>query len=82
MLLQSSHFVVDCPVCGRPLEMQSQLVGHEITCGHCLGKFTVYETDDGSLATATNLKGTDLLKRAEQLLRAVGVNERTEQLAK
>jgi len=82
MILQSSYLVVDCPVCGRTLEMQLQLISHEIACSHCLGKFTVYEANDGSLATATNLKGADLLKRAEQLLRATGAYERTEQPAK
>jgi len=74
MLLQSSHCVVDCPICGRPLEMPSQLVSHEIVCGHCRGEFTVYETDDGSLTTG-NRSETDLLKRAEQLLRATGDTE-------
>lgn len=68
MILQSSHVVVDCPICGRPLEMESQFVSHEIACGHCRGEFTVYETDDGSLATE-NPQRTNLLKRVDQLLR-------------
>jgi len=67
MILQSSHVVVDCPICGRPLEMESQFISHEIACGHCRGEFTVYETDDGSLATE-NPRGTNLLKRVDQLL--------------
>ncbi len=68
MILQNSHIIVDCPICGRPAEVQSQLVNHEIVCGHCRGEFMVHETNDGSLTT-TNLRGTDPLKRAEQLLR-------------
>ncbi|QEG35798.1 response regulator [Bythopirellula goksoeyrii] len=67
MILQNTHHVVDCPICGRPLELQSQLINHEIACGHCRGEFFVYETDDGLLSTA-NRDGTDLLGRVEQLL--------------
>ena len=81
MILQCSHLVVDCPVCGRPLELQSQLVSHEVKCGHCRGDFITYETDDGSLTTINRI-GTDLLKRAEQLLCAVDDTGRAEQLAK
>jgi len=81
MILQSSHRVVDCPICGRPLEIQSQFVGHEIVCGHCRGEFIVYEAADGSLA-ATNRQSTDLLERAEQLLRTADANKRTRQLIK
>ncbi|NOY40341.1 MAG: response regulator [Planctomycetes bacterium] len=69
MISQSSHVIVDCPICGRPLEIQPQLLNHKIACGHCCGEFIAYEADDGSLTTL-NLRGTDLLKRAEQLLRA------------
>lgn len=68
MILQGSHHIVDCPVCGRPIEMQLHLLNHELVCGHCRGEFIVHKADDGSLAT-TNLRGTDPLKRAEQLLR-------------
>jgi hypothetical protein len=74
MILQYSHLVVDCPVCGRPLEMQPQLIGHEFVCGHCRGGFFVYETDDGSL-TAANWVGVDPMKRAEQLLIAMGATD-------
>ncbi len=70
MILQITHHVVDCPICGRPLEIQSQLVSQEIGCGHCHGEFTVSEMDDGSLTT--NRKGMDLMERAELLLRATG----------
>jgi len=68
MILQSSYVVVDCPICGRPLEIQSQFVSHKITCGHCRGEFVVHEKNDGSLAT-THPRRADLQSRAEQLLR-------------
>ncbi len=71
MILQHSHQVVDCPICGRPLEMEIQLASHEIACGYCRGEFTVYETEDG-ITTDANREGADLLERAEELLRALG----------
>ena len=68
MILQSPHFVVDCPICGRPLEIQSIYVGQKVHCGHCCGELLVYEADNGSLR-AINSNGTEPLKRAKQLLR-------------
>lgn len=75
MILQQTHLVVDCPTCGRPVELHSQYVSHELTCGHCRGHFVVYEADKGEL-TATKLDGFDSLERAEQLLqRAIGASD-------
>jgi len=68
MIQQHAHQVVDCTICGRPLEMEMQLASHEIACGHCRGEFTVYEMGDG-LMTDANHEGADLLERAEELLR-------------
>ncbi len=69
MILQSTYVVVDCPICGRPLEMSSQLTSREVACGHCQGKFSVYEADDGSLATSCRGE-INSLERAELLLLA------------
>ncbi len=68
MILQSSCIVVDCPICGRPLEMESYCVGQEVHCGHCRGGLIAYEAADGSFASR-NSNGKDSLRRAEQLLR-------------
>lgn len=68
MILQNAHYVVDCPICGRPLELQSKVHSREMACGHCRGEFIVHETDDGSLAAANGLE-MDLMSRAELLLR-------------
>ena len=67
MYLQSTHQVVDCPICGRTLELQSQWVDEEIACSHCRGEFTVHEACDGSFGTGRR-DGVNLLARAEQLL--------------
>lgn len=71
MYLLDSYQVVDCPICGRPLELNLDQVSHEIACGHCRGEFTVHETE-GRILAATNRGGLDLLQRADELLRAAG----------
>ena len=75
MILQRSHHVTDCPICGRPVEIQSQHIGHEIACGHCRGQFVIYETDDG--LTAAKLEGWGSVERAEQLLQGCGRSSRS-----
>lgn len=69
MIMQRSlsHRVTDCPICGRPVRVDSRYISHEIACGHCRGQFVVYETDTG--LAARKLLGWDSLERAEQLLR-------------
>ncbi len=71
MILQRSQLVVDCPVCGRPVEMQLRHVGHGVACGHCRGRFIAHTSHDGTL-TATKQVGPDALERAERLLRDRG----------
>lgn len=39
MTTQLNHHVVDCPTCGRPVEVSCQYAGHEVACGHCRGVF-------------------------------------------
>jgi len=68
MILQNPYVVVDCPICGRPLEMKSNRVGQEVHCGHCRGGLIVNEAANGSLI-ARNSNGNEALRRAEQLLR-------------
>ena len=58
MIMQLSHFIVDCPNCGRPVELHSRYIGHELACGHCRGEFIVYDDDVGEL-TATRLNSAE-----------------------
>lgn len=67
MTLQNTHHVVDCPICGRPVDLESRYVDCEIACGHCRGEFVIHETDGGSLMTSRG-DCADPLMRAEQLL--------------
>lgn len=71
MVMQLTRHVVDCPVCGRPLEVQSEYIGHELACGHCRGRFVVYDNDPRGLTTA-GLGRMDALQRAEALLHLTG----------
>ena len=71
MISQYSCHVLDCPICGRPVEVRSQYVGHEIACGHCRGHFVAHEMDEEELIAARP-NGMDLLERAEHLLRRAG----------
>ncbi len=68
MIMQPTCAVTDCPVCGRPLEIESRYIGQEIACSHCRGHFLVHETSDQEL-TAVKLRCKDALDRADQLLR-------------
>lgn len=43
MHTQLTHHVVDCPICGRPVEISCQYAGHVAACGHCRGAFVVNE---------------------------------------
>ncbi len=67
MMMQLTHIVEDCPICGRPVEVARKAVGRDVACGHCGGQFAVYEDDLGG----TNVVAcgeTNLLERADRLL--------------
>jgi len=68
MILQLSYHTFDCPICGRPVEVQAELINRKLACGHCNGQFVVFNTDNGRLTAAAH-GGVDLLEKAEQLLR-------------
>jgi len=68
MILQRSRYILDCPVCGRPVEIQSQHVGIEIACGHCRGQYVVDWSADRQPVAAT-IRERSLLERADRLLR-------------
>ncbi len=74
MILQRLYAVVDCPVCGRPVEIHFRHIHRELECAHCGGQFVVSETgNDGP--TASKLDCGDALQRADNLLRSIR-NER------
>lgn len=68
MIVPLSYHTLDCPICGRPVEVQVEHISRKLACGHCSGQFVVSNANDGGL-TATAHGGIDLLERVEQLLR-------------
>lgn len=67
MIIQLPSIILDCPVCGRPVEIQSIYLSRELACDHCSGQFVVDESVDGK-PVAASCNGHDLLKRTDQLL--------------
>ncbi len=65
----STRMVVDCPVCGRPLELDSDSLWHAMNCAHCGGGFVAYERPNGTIG-ASKLNGAGSLVRADRLLKA------------
>ncbi len=63
----SARMVVDCPVCGRPLELDSDSLWHAMNCAHCGGGFVAYERPNGTIG-ASKLHGAGSLARANRLL--------------
>lgn len=59
-------FFVNCPTCGRSLQVRVAYLGKTVACQHCRGKFTA--TDPSASETATISK---LLSRADELLQSL-----------
>ncbi len=65
-MLRFSHFVQECPVCGRPLEIRVKYVGHEVACRHCSGTFQA--SDEIRRPDPVVERGNQLLRLADQLI--------------
>ncbi len=75
MIMQLPDIVLDCPVCGRPVEIQNQHLDRELACDHCAGQFVVCENEDGKpVAAAHRSRGPH--HRAEGLLPTTRVESR------
>lgn len=68
MNMQLTHHMVDCPICGRPLQFESESLGRELACGHCRGRFVAYRPIGQSPVAAT-IREHSLLERADRILR-------------
>ncbi len=60
------HFAQECPVCGRPLEVRVEYLGHRVSCLHCGGVFVASDPADGGDLSME--RGNRVIRRAEQLL--------------
>ncbi len=76
---RATFFDLDCPTCGRPLQIRLNLLGKLVNCRHCRAKFTATADQSGGirgeLATPRDIaseKATvpirDELDRVERLL--------------
>jgi len=62
-----THFVQECPVCGRPLEILVEYLGRRVACNHCGGQFLAVDPEH---RTEEAPRDEQLLDRAEALLDA------------
>ena len=67
MLSHIQASVVDCPTCGRPIEISDHQLWQAMCCSHCGGDFVSYRRPNGTLGAAT-LRGRGSLRHAEHLL--------------
>ena len=66
---QSPHFLRACPICGRPLLIEVQYTGREVSCRHCGGAFKA--TDPSPPYGPGQQPRSRLIQRAEELLNVV-----------
>jgi len=66
-MLQFPHFLQECPVCGRPLEVRSEYLGRRVVCQHCGGRFLA--SDPTTRPNPAAEPGRRLLDRADELIR-------------
>jgi hypothetical protein len=67
--MHPTHYVQECPVCGRPLEIRVEYLGRQVTCNHCGGHFQAVDPAGHAKIAAP---ADDLLHRADALLAASG----------
>ena len=66
MNMNVDQFLQECPVCGRPLQVSSELTGRRVTCLHCRGRFLASSSAADSLSPTSG--ASLLLRRAEKLI--------------
>ncbi len=52
MLSHTQTSVVDCPTCGRPIEISDHQLWQAMCCSHCGGDFVSYRRPNGTLGAA------------------------------
>ena len=62
----SIYFVQECPTCGRSLQIRVAYLGRKVVCQHCSGQFEAF--DPATNGVSLEQSGTDLLRRADELL--------------
>lgn len=65
-MTNSTHFIQDCPTCGRKLQVRLVYLGKQVSCRHCHAQFLAIHPM--SPAHRLSDSGLDLLRRADELL--------------
>jgi len=68
------YFIQECPTCGRSLHVRVAYMGKQVMCQHCEGQFLACDPASGAPAPS-ELSGTRLLERADELLESVRVRQ-------
>lgn len=69
---KATFFVLECPTCGRRLEVRVKYLGRTVVCQHCHGELEAY--DPASRSPSLSDSGV-LLLRVEELLAAAEVQK-------
>jgi DNA-directed RNA polymerase subunit RPC12/RpoP len=64
----TTYFVQACPTCGRNLRVRHEYLSRHVVCQHCGGQF---QACDSSVEGSSADVGSDILRRAEELLDSV-----------
>jgi hypothetical protein len=66
----ATYFHLDCPTCGRPLQIQVSLLGQPVKCRHCCASFLATGDEGLSNAEPDLDQVEELLRQADQFLAA------------
>ncbi|HEV7224571.1 MAG TPA: response regulator [Pirellulales bacterium] len=65
-MMVSTHYIQQCPTCGRSLRVRVEYLGRQVACMHCHGRFLAYDPESPRASLSDS--GLDLLRRADELL--------------
>ena len=62
----STYFLLECPTCGRRLQIRVEYLGKMLVCQHCQGRFEA--SDPANVRLDADGQQNALLRRADELL--------------
>lgn len=62
-MLRATYYTLECPTCGRRVQVRVEYLGKQVACQHCRGEFRAYDPDNVPAEMAL-----PLVARAEALL--------------
>jgi hypothetical protein len=65
---RTTFFLLECPICGRTLQVRVEYLGRTVACVHCRGEFPAADPNQYHVPDAS---GVELLRRADELLDSV-----------